>query len=137
MGIVGIACEAMYTANAAIVGTGTDLRTLVLKTIVVQFVWTPFVFAIPSSVLCLWIACDCSLRRLRCEWPENYWTDMFVPYLVSNWVVWIPVMLLVHLFPTPLQIQLSGLVGAFWTLVGLAMGRHVRPCRRQADMEQP
>lgn len=133
LGVFGVFCNAMYSLNAWLFGTGTDIGTLVGKTLVSQFIWTPFVFAVPSSALCLWIACDFSRTRLVRDWPKHYLSRMYFPFLLSNWVVWIPVMMVVHAFPTPLQIQLSGLAGAFWSLLGLELGRRAR----QADIEQP
>ena len=45
--------------------------------------------------------------------------DVCLPMLVSNWIVWIPVMVVNYVFPLPLQIQLVGLASAFWMLVAL------------------
>ena len=129
LGVVGILCDIMYSMNAQVFGTGVDFCTLLWKTLVSQFIWTPFVFAIPSAALCLWIGCDFSLARFLRDWPKRYFSRMYLPFLITNWAVWIPAMMAVHSFPTPLQIQLSGLVGAFWSLLGLELGRRASSSR--------
>ena len=134
-GACGIAADVMYSLNAHWFGTGIDPTTLLLKTAVSQFLWTPLVFTFPGAVFCFWIGCDFSWRRVRREWPADYWRVGYLPFLLSNWVIWIPVLLAVHAFPTALQIQLSGLAGSFWTLFGLELGRLAR--LRQSDIEQP
>lgn len=47
----------------------------------------------------------------------------FGPMLISNWIVWSPVMAAVYLFPLPLQVQIVGLAGALWMLVALRSGK--------------
>lgn len=42
--------------------------------------------------------------------------------LVANWIVWVPVTVVVYAFPLPLQIQLVGLASSFWMLVALKSG---------------
>lgn len=124
-GLSGILTDVMYSLNALWFGTGVDIRTLAMKTAVCQFAWAPLVFTLPGAVFCFWIGCDFSWRRVRNEWPDDYWRVGYLPFLISNWVVWIPVLMAVHVFPTTLQIQLSGLAGSFWTLLGLELGRRV------------
>ena len=48
---------------------------------------------------------------------------MVLPNLLPNWVVWIPVSLVVFSFPFPLQIHVNGLICTFWTLMCLQIGR--------------
>jgi len=125
-GLAGIGCDFMYNCHALWFGTGTDFLTLLIKTLMSQFVWTTFLFAPTGAVVYFWMGCDFSLRRMRTEWPKSFVGDMILPMLISNWTVWIPVQLIVHMFPTPLQIQLSGFAGAFWCLVLLELGRRAR-----------
>lgn len=123
-GALGLACEAMYGLNAVWFGEGVGFGTLAAKTLVAQFVWTPLLFCPLSAVFSLWVGREFSLRRLREALARDFISATLLPNLVSNWLVWIPAMFAVHAFPTPLQIQLSGLVGAFWVLLLMALGRN-------------
>jgi len=125
-GIAGIGCDFMYNLHALWFGTGTDIQTLLLKTLMSQFVWTTLLFAPSGALVYFWIGCDFSIGRMKAQWPKSFVGDMILPMLLSNWTIWIPVQLIVHLFPTPLQIQLSGFAGAFWCLVLLELGRRAR-----------
>ena len=123
-GVLGLACEAMYMLNARLFGEGIDVITLAEKTLVAQFVWTPLFFCPLSAVFASWVGGDFSFQALREKLAHDFVRTDMLPNLVSNWLVWIPAMFAVHAFPTPLQIQLSGLVGAFWVLMLMALGRN-------------
>jgi len=124
-GLFGIVVEMMYLAHAHVFGTGIDFCTLLKKTLSAQFLWTPLVYSPASAAFFFWVACDFSVTRFRAGWPKRFFLSAVLPNLVSNWAVWIPSIFAIHALPTPLQIQLSGLVGSFWTLVLLTLGRHV------------
>ena len=124
-GACGIICDWMYTFHAWLLGTGIDVGTVVVKTMLNQFVWTPIVFVSMGSVVYFWIGCNLSLLRVRAEWPRRFLFDCYLPNLLTNWIVWIPVALGIHMFPTALQIQLSGLASAFLSLAFIALGRRI------------
>ena len=124
-GTFGIVCEWMYLAHAAIFGTGIDAATLLKKTLSAQFIWTLLVFCPASTVFFFWVGCDFSFGRFRREWSKGFLKRAMLPNLITNWMVWIPAIFVIHAFPTPLQIQLSGLVGSLWSLMLLALGRSV------------
>ena len=121
--VCGIISNWMYSWNAQLFGEGIDLATVTMKTIVCQFVWTPLLFVPLGSVVYFWIGRDLSLARLRKEWPDNFLCACYLPNLLTNWVIWMPVSMVIHLFPTALQIQLSGLASAFLSLAFITLGR--------------
>ena len=122
-GMWGIVNNEMYAFLSRWLGDGRDFCTLVLKTAFDQFVWTVFLVAPANAAFCFWVGRDFSFRRTWAEWPTNYARDVFLPNLLANWIVWIPVLCAVFAFPLPLQIQLAGLASSFWTLVCLQIGR--------------
>ena len=124
-GVCGVLSDAMYTSNAFLFGTGVDLVTLSAKTAVCQFVWTPFVFLPLGTLVYLWIGRDFSLTRCRGELSSAF-RLAFCSNLLVNWAIWIPGSMLLHLFPTTLQIQLSGFANTFFALVLLKIGRGER-----------
>ena len=71
-----------------------------------------------------WVGRGFSLRRTREEWPSGrFWRTLVLPFLFANWCVWVPVTIVVFLFPLPLRVHIVGFASAFWTLMCLRMGR--------------
>ena len=122
-GICGIASDYMFSLNAYLLGTGVDFLTLCVKTAICQFVWTPLFFAPLGAVVYFWMGRDFSAERFRREMPSRFYYGLVLPNLLVNWALWIPVTFAIHTFPTPLQIQLSGLASALFSLMLLAIGR--------------
>ena len=54
---------------------------------------------------------------------RGYLRRVYVPNLISNWVVWIPAVAAVYAFDQDLQIQALGFVSCFWALVCLQLGK--------------
>jgi uncharacterized membrane-anchored protein len=80
-------------------------------------VWTPIFFAPVGAVVYFWIGRDFSFERFRKDMPDRFYHGLVLPNLLVNWVLWIPVTFAIHAFPTPLQIQLSGLAAALFSLM--------------------
>ena len=122
-GICGVVSDWMFSLNARLFGTGVDFLTLCIKTAVCQFVWTPLFFAPLGAIVYFWMGRDFSILRFRRELPPRFYHGLVLPNLLVNWALWIPVTFAIHMFPTPLQIQLSGLASALFSLMLLAIGR--------------
>ena len=65
---------------------------------------------------------DLSLAKAKENWPRHFVRELVLPNYITNWCIWIPVMMAVYAFPLTLQIHLGGFAGAFWTLVFLYLG---------------
>jgi len=122
LALFGVFVDAFYRLLDIVVGAGDDPVRILVKTGLNQFVWTVILVAPANAVFYFWVARDFSFGRVRTEWPKDFVRNMLFPNLVSNWIVWIPVNLAVFALPQPLQVQVSGLVGAFWTLLCLQIG---------------
>lgn len=121
-GLSGIVYDYIYYGQSLLFGNGTDWVTLVEKMMMDQFVITVLYAAPVNSVFYFWLSRDFSFERFRNEFPRPFITRTLLPNLVSNWCVWIPVVLAIYAFPQPLQIQVSGFACAFWTLAMLQIG---------------
>ena len=128
MGAWGVASNAFFTLQTQMFGSGHDIATLVVKVLVDKCVWSALLCVPLNSVFFFWEGRDFSLARCRAEWPRSYLRQIYLPILLADFSVWIPVQFAVYVFPLPLQIQLVGLAGAFWSLVGLSSG--IRLARR-------
>lgn len=125
-GAWGIFDDVFFTFLAFCFGHGNDLATLLLKTLVGQLVGTILIGLVPGTLFFRWVAADFSVARVRAEWPKRFVREACLSLLLANWIVWIPVNVCTYAFPLPLQIQLVGLAGCFWMLVGLQAGRRMR-----------
>ena len=113
-GICGVVSDCMFSLNAYLFGTGVDFLTLFVKTAICQFVWTPLFFAPLGSIVYFWVGRDFSVRRFRKEMPSRFYYGLVLPNLLVNWVIWIPATFAINALPTPLQVQLSGLVSSLF-----------------------
>jgi len=121
-GLWGIVIDRFYLLQAHWFGTGHDVLTLAFKVAVDQFVFSAFLNAPSNAVFYFWVGRDFSLARARREWPVNFLRTEYLPVLVTNWFVCVPVLFAIYALPTPLQVQLSGVTSAFWVLVCLGIG---------------
>ena len=122
-GACGVVSQAVFSLNAYLFGTGIDFATLCLKTAVFQFAWVPLFYAPAGALIYFWMGCDFSVGRFRRECTWRNWLAVLVPNLMTNWALWIPCSFVVHLFPTELQIQLTGFANAFYGLLLIWIGR--------------
>ena len=118
----GMIADGFFALQARVFGHGADFATLAAKVAVDKCIWSGCLTVPANSVFFFWEGRDFSLARVRAEWPRSYWRDMYLPVLLSDWMLWIPVQFMVYQFPLELQNQLVGLAGALWTLLGLAVG---------------
>jgi len=125
-GLLGVASDMNFRVMSAVFGNGTDLATLVKKTLVDQLAWTVLFIAPANAVFHFWVARGFSFRRTLREWPPHFYGQLVAPNLVSNWCVWTPVQFSLFMFPLDLQIHTGGLVCTFWTLMCLQIGRRTR-----------
>lgn len=117
-GCWGVVCNWFYHLQDWLVGSGIDVVTLIEKTAINQLPWTVLVVAPANAVFYFWMSRDLSVRRFAEDWPRGaFFRKLVLSNLVTNWIVWIPVVFSVYVFPLPLQIQVSGLFGAVWALL--------------------
>lgn len=114
-----------YGVQARLFGSGHDWATLACKTAVDQFVWSPFVSVPLSSLFFLWLGSDFSRTGLSAKVRTGFVKRIVLPNLISSWCVWIPAVSAVYALPLPLQVQTLGLVGSFWALMCLQIGKRV------------
>ena len=122
-GFSGVVVNRFFAFQAWLFGNDASFATLLLKTLVDQFVWTVLVIAPANSVFFFWLGRGCSFVRTRREWPQRFLAEFYLPNLVSNWCVWIPAIFMVYAFPVALQVHLNGLVCACWILMCNHLGR--------------
>jgi hypothetical protein len=120
-GLIGILVDLFYRLQTLMFGSGRDLGTLVLKTVVDMAIFSPLI-AIPFTI---WLY-EC--RKLASFWQPlralftiQFLESKVMPVLISAWAFWIPILLLVYSLPTNLQFCFSILAEAAWSIIFVFM----------------
>lgn len=109
--------DAFYFLQSRLFGTQIDASTILVKTLVDQLVWAPFI-AVPQVLLSyLFIENELSPSRFRAALASKGFLARAIPLVLANWVVWFPAVALIYLFPLPLQLPLQNLILALWCLI--------------------
>lgn len=113
----GVEVDVLYRWQAHLFGHGNDVLTLVLKTVLDQFVYVGL-WIVPTSVLAyLWFDAGCSLRRTREALRGHWYRRLMLPVMLANWGVWIPAVVIIYILPLPLQVPIHNLVVCLWALM--------------------
>ncbi|WP_166424191.1 hypothetical protein [Paraglaciecola sp. 20A4] len=118
--IMGWLVDTFYGLQITLFGNDTDIATLIKKTAFDQFVFS-------ALLTCPFLTLSYQFKDAQFSFEAFLQTlnkRLFLLYLpttiVTNWLVWIPAVLLIYLMPPVLQIPLFNLVLCFFVLV-LAM----------------
>lgn len=113
----GVEIDALYRFLAYAFGAGHEMRTIVAKALVDQFIYCPF-FAVPVTVLVYeWIESRFDRRTVLADLRSGGWyRRRGLTVLISSFGVWLPAVCIIYALPTPLQLPLQNLVLCFYTL---------------------
>jgi hypothetical protein len=114
----GVEVELWYRLLAHVIGPGNDVRTIALKGVLDQFLYSPF-FAVPITVLVFAIN-HAGLRFapvLADIRAGGWYRRHILPTVIANAGLWIPVVCLVYALPLALQTLLFDLVLCFCILL--------------------
>jgi hypothetical protein len=122
-GLLGVMNSVFYQLQAQLFGTGRSLEILAAKTLVDQFVYTPFLSNPTQTLAFLWRSEEFSFRRTveKMRHFRQFYVLTVLPVLVSNWLFWIPMVVLIYCFPTSLQLPLGILACAIWSMLLTAL----------------
>jgi hypothetical protein len=116
-GYRGLEIDLFYRFQGLLFGHGKDLATLAAKVALDQFLVSPLWFVPTYLVALRWIDQGGAWSRMRSSLNRAFWTRTFPTVLITNWIVWIPVLVLVYSLPAPLQFPLFSVVMCFFILV--------------------
>jgi hypothetical protein len=114
----GMEVDLWFRFQGVIWGDGTDAGTIVAKTIIDQFIYSPF-WCVPISLMVFrWrdngFQFGPILAMLR---TRSFWTFDCPSTLLGSWMVWMPAVVLIYCLPATLQVPLFVLVSCFWSLL--------------------
>ena len=116
-GLMGMTVDGIYRAQALMFGPQVDFATVVKKTLVDQFLITPFV-TIPLTVAVLeWKHRGYRLAGLSGVFGLDFYKRKVLPTVVSGLGFWLPVVILVYCLPPLLQFPLFTLALTLWVMI--------------------
>ncbi|GHC55641.1 hypothetical protein GCM10007100_22900 [Roseibacillus persicicus] len=115
--IHGWQVDKLYELQSVVFGSELKTSTIFFKTVVDQFLWSPFLATPQVLLFYLFSEQDHSARRFKLALQRKSFLQRLIPLLLTNWVVWIPSVALIYLFPLPLQLPLMNLILAIWCLI--------------------
>ncbi|HEY7772198.1 MAG TPA: hypothetical protein VIC26_03395 [Marinagarivorans sp.] len=113
----GVEVDLLYSVQAYWFGTGSDWPTLIKKTAVDQFIYGTFWAAPTMAIGYLWKECGFNWARTRSQLNRRFFLLQIPTTLVSNWLIWLPAVLIIYSMPQALQIPLFNLVLCFFVLL--------------------
>jgi len=115
-GLNGMCGDVFYSiVQVELFGAGSDIFTILKKTFVDQFVYSPIICT-AILLLLMWKANGFRANTKNVSFPQ-FFTDKLFPLYVAQWLVWIPSVCLVYFMPTALQLPVASFVLCFWSLI--------------------
>ncbi|MBU6303060.1 MAG: hypothetical protein KGS60_16040 [Verrucomicrobia bacterium] len=112
----GVEIDWFYRLQGRIFGSGTDWRTVGIKLLVDQFVYSVF-WAVPSYLIYVsWVE-HRSLARAWALRNGRVLRKTYLSVILTNWLVWLPAVALVYSLPPPLQFPLFSMILTFYILL--------------------
>ncbi|HWS89507.1 MAG TPA: hypothetical protein VN282_21225 [Pyrinomonadaceae bacterium] len=116
-GLMALIVDGLYRAQAFVFGGGVDFATVLKKTFVDQFLFTPFV-TIPLTVVVFeWRHAGYRRAGMPRVLSLGFYVQKVLPSVVSALGFWLPVVLLVYSLPLPLQFPLFTLALTLWVMI--------------------
>lgn len=116
-GLIGMQVDLFYRLQLLVFGPSDRLSVIVAKVVVDAFLYCPLL-AIPEAVcVFLWKDHAFTHRGFRGWTPLRFYALKIFPVLMTNWMVWIPVVSIIYSLPSALGIPLFIIAQAFWVMV--------------------
>jgi hypothetical protein len=122
-GLMGVVVDLFYRGQAHWFGAGNTWLIIVLKVVIDQFVFSPFL-ANPVMVgYFAWWNEGFRRNALGRILRVDFYLERVFPVQVAGWIIWIPGVALVYFMPTALQFPVASLIQCFWVLVFAFLNR--------------
>lgn len=116
-GLKGMEVDFFYRLQAECFGIGNDVKTIVTKMAVDQFLYSALWAAPGITIVYLWMESNWSISKSKKAMTKEFFCVKIPTVILSNWLVWIPAVSVVYAMPAELQIPLFNLVLCFWVLL--------------------
>lgn len=114
----GIEVDYWYRFLAWLIGNDTQVRTVVLKVLIDQFIYCPVWAVVVTVIAYAWQSAGFRWAPLLADFRAGHWYQRHIlPATVANFGLWVPLTCLIYALPLPLQLPLFDLVLVFYTLL--------------------
>ena len=126
--VIGITVDLLYRLLAVLIGNEPSPSVVIRKVLIDQFVYSPSISILISTVAFLWEAEGFSLRKTREALAHGGFLQRYLPILITCWCFWIPVNAATYSLPTRVQFILFLCAQGAWSLllVHIASGQAAR-----------
>jgi hypothetical protein len=131
-GYKAVEVDYFYRLQSRLFGDGTDIATLLAKTVVDQALYSA-VWAVPTITI-VYACKDARWQpaRIRARLDRTFFRLELPSVLIGNAMVWTPTVMMVYLLPPALQLPVSNFVASFWVMVlVLLVQRRAAPAREE------
>jgi hypothetical protein len=118
----GVEVDALYRLQDWLFGNALNLKTVVTKVAVDQFVYCPLWSAPVTAVFYGWRDGGFTWDAFRSQFTRRLFTYEIPSVLLAIWLVWIPATSIIYSLPLLLQIPLFNLVLCFFVLLVSVLG---------------
>jgi hypothetical protein len=116
-GLIGMQVDIFYRLQYALFGPSETTLVIVKKVFVDAFIYCPLL-AIPQAVCAfLWRDHGFTAGGFRGQHPATFYALRIFPVLMSNWMVWIPLVSIIYSLPAALGVPFFIVAQSFWVMV--------------------
>jgi hypothetical protein len=115
-GCSGVLGDLFYHGQAFLFGENNDWKTLIKKTCVDMYLYTPVINGFITAIF-LWKSENFSTATLSRIFSANFLKEHLMPVLIAAWCVWTPGVLVIYSMPTALQLPIASFILCFWVLL--------------------
>ncbi len=120
----GVEVDILYRAQAYWFGLEADWVTLAKKVSVDQFIYGTLWAAPSMAIGYLWKESQFKLSYLKKKLTREFFFLQIPTTLVTNWLIWLPAVIVIYSMPPALQIPLFNLVLCFFVLLLTTISKH-------------
>jgi hypothetical protein len=130
----GVLTDAFYKFQAAIFGNNSGVGTIVMKTLVDQWLFSPLL-AIPMLAIGFtWSDNDFSFAQTRESLQQQWYRSRVLPVWAVALTLWMPAVSIVYALPLALQFPIQVVVQCLWGLL-LVVATSAAPATSEVAME--
>jgi len=117
LGFMGMTVDFFYRCQNVWFGSGNDWQTLVIKVLVDQILYSPFIANLCCTAFFTMQAGRFSRSTAASLFTLDFITEKVLPVQIAGWGFWFPAVTCIYFMPPQLQIPVAVLVQTFWVLM--------------------
>lgn len=117
LGFMGMTVDFFYRCQNLWFGSGNDWQTLLIKVLVDQILYSPFIGNLWSTAFFTLQAGRFSRETVTSIFTVDFLTEKVLPVQIAGWGFWFPAVACIYFMPPQLQIPFAVLVQTFWVLL--------------------